>query len=114
MSKVVSINSDGITFDDGIVLSSDHDQDCCESHSLTFSDLTLTDFEGLDFNLKGDDFFKRIPDFGIEPVPEQGFPIRIPGHGYNNGYYGSNIDLCIAGPGWSKKYDITECQKIAD
>lgn len=112
--KVLTVSSAGLEFEGGITLSSDHSQDCCESHDLTFDDLTLADFDGLLFDLSGDDFFKRIEGFGIELIPTNGHPVRIPGHGYNNGYYGTNLDLCIDGPGINKRYDITECQEISD
>ena len=82
---------------------------------LTFTDLTLQDFEGLEFDLIGDDFFKRIPDYGIELIPIKGYSVKIPGHGYNNGYYGTNIKLVVNNPkGANKSYDISECQIIND
>ena len=112
--KVVSVNSDGIEFDGGIVLSSHHDQDCCENHELTFDDLTMADFDGLLFNLEGDDFFRKIEDFGIELIPLSGHSVRIPGHGSNNGYYGTNLALTLRGRGMSRDFDITECQVIRD
>lgn len=111
--KVINVNSEGIDFEDGIKLYSEHDSDCCEHHELTFNDLKLEDFEGLEFDLSSDDFFKRIPDYGIELVPLKGYSVKIPGHGYNNGYYGTNIDLIISkNDKVVKKYDVTECQII--
>jgi len=114
MSQVIKVDRTGITFNDGVRLYSDHSQACCEHHELTFSDLSLDDFEGLEFDLSGDAFFKRIPDFGIELIPVHGHSVRIPGHGYNNGYYGTNLALRLKGPGWSRTYDITDCQVIKD
>ena len=49
--KVVSIDSDSLEFNNGVKLYSNHDQDCCGSHHLSLSDLTLKDFEGLEFDL---------------------------------------------------------------
>ncbi len=113
--KVIAINSDTIVFDNNIELSSDHDQDCCEHHELTMSDLTLDDFIGLEFDLSNDNFFKKIEDFGIELIPIKGHSIKIPGHGYNNGYYGDNIDLIISKNNVViKRYDISECQTIGE
>ena len=114
MSTVIKVDRTGITFNDGIRLYSDHSQDCCEHHELTFTDLSLDDFEGLEFDLSGDTFFKRIADFGIELIPIHGHSVRVPGHGSNNGYYGTDLDLCLQGPGWSRTYDITECQVISE
>ena len=111
--KVVKIDSDSLEFDNGIVLYSDHQTECCESHYLSLSDLTLDDFEGLEFDLTNDDFFERIPDYGIALRPINGHPVRIPGYGDNNGYYSSNLDLILTntdGRGVFKEYNITECQ----
>lgn len=113
--KVINLDSnmDIITFDNGVKLYSSHDQDCCESHYLSMSDLTISDFEGLEFDLTNDDFFERIEGYGIALKPLNGFPVRIPGYGSNNGYYSSNLDLIITntnGNGIYKEYNISECQ----
>ena len=112
--KVVALNSDEITFDNGVKLYSNHEQDCCENHYLSMSDLTISDFERLEFDLSNDDFFERIEDYGIALKPLNGHPVRIPGYGSNNGYYSSNIDLIITktdGKTILKVYDISECQE---
>lgn len=109
--KVVKIWNEGLEFDNGMKLYSDHDQDCCEWHYMSLSDLELEDFEGLEFDLSNDDFFERIEGYGIALKPKNGFPIRIPAYGDNNGYYSSNLSLVISGEdGFEKIYDITECQ----
>jgi len=110
--KVVKIDSDSLVFDNGIVLSSYHSQDCCESHELSLEDLTLSDFEGLEFDLTNDDFFERIEDYGIALKPINGHPVRIPGYGSNNGYYSSDLSLELTGNGFNKNYDISDCQVI--
>lgn len=112
--KVVNVNSNEIIFDNGTTLSSEHLQDCCESHSLTLSDLDVDDFDGLEFDLTNDSFFKKIPDFGIELIPIKGYSVKIPAHGYNNGNYGINLYLVITNGKDIKKYDITECQDITE
>lgn len=109
--KVVSLKGDTITFDDGSTLHSHHDQDCCESHYLSLADLTLKDFEGLEFNLTNDQFFSRVSGFGITLNPVHGWPVRIPGYGNNNGYYSSNLNLILSVNGTEvRTFDITECQ----
>jgi len=111
--KVVNIGSDAIEFENGVELYSNHDSDCCESHELTLSDLTMADFEGLQFDLTNDRFFNRIPDYGIELIPIHGHSVKIAGHGYNNGYYSDQLDMIIEKDGKEvKRYDITECQDI--
>jgi hypothetical protein len=110
MNKVTKVTSDYIEFDDEVQLFSDHDSQCCERHYLDFSNITLADFEGLEFDLSRDDFFERIEYFGIALKPVDGFPVRIPGYGSNNGYYSSNLDLILKGTNFEKRFDITECQ----
>ena len=114
-SKVVAIDKklDQIEFDNGIKLFSSHDQDCCENHYLSLSDLTMSDFEGLEFDLSNDDFFERIEGYGIALKPKNGHPVRIPGYGSNNGFYSSELTLVVTnGNDFSKSYDISECQDI--
>lgn len=109
--KVVELFEGGLKFDNGISLYSEHERDCCESHYMSTSDLTLEDFEGLEFDLSNDNFFERIEGYGIALKPINGFPVRIPAYGDNNGYYSSNLSLVISGEdGFEKIYDITECQ----
>ena len=112
--KVAKVNSENIEFDNGWTLSSDHSQDCCESHYLSFQDLTLSDFEGLEFNLANEEFFKRIDGYGIELVPVFGHSVRVPGYGYNNGYYSSDLDLILTDTNNNEviRLDISECQNI--
>lgn len=111
--KVVKIDSDSLEFENGIVLSSDHYQDCCESHYLSLSDLTLADFEGLEFDLTNYNFFERIENYGIALKPIKGFPVRIPGYGSNNGYYSSNLSLTLSnGRDFIRNFDISDCQVI--
>ena len=113
-SKVISINSDSITFDNNTILTSYHDQDCCETHYLSFSDLILSDFDGLEFDLTSDNFFERIEGYGIALKPLKGFPIRIPGYGSNNGYYSADLEIVLSNEdnGFLKVFDISECQDI--
>ena len=113
--KVIKIMSDSIEFDNGIILSSDHAQDCSEHHYLCFEDLTGDDFEGLEFDLTTDNFFERIEDYGIQLNPISGHSVRLPGYGSNNGYYSSHLDLVLMdGNKVVKTFDISECQVIRD
>jgi hypothetical protein len=105
---------EAILFSDGYILGSHHDTDCCESHFLEFTNINLDEFKGLKFDLSNENFFKRIPDYGIELIPINGHSIKIPGYGNNNGWYSSNIDLIVIK---DKKiinmYDVSDCQIIS-
>lgn len=110
--KVRSVSVDGIKFDNGALLSSEHAQDCCESHYLDFSNTNLSDFDGLVFDLSTDKFFNRVPEFGIELLPVNGHPVRIPGYADNNGYYSDALALVVTLSGKEiYSFDITECQQ---
>ena len=110
--KVISISDESLTFDNGVCLYSNHDSDCCESHYLSLADLTIEDFEGLEFDISNDNFFERIDGYGIALKPLNGHPVRIPGYGYNNGYYSSQLNLILKGDGFEKVYDVSDCQVI--
>jgi len=111
--KVIKIDSETVEFENGLKLYSNHDSDCCEFHYLSLEDLKMEDFDGLEFDLTNDDFFKRIEDYGIELIPVKGHSVKIPGYGYNNGYYSSQLDLILTnGKDFTKTYDISECQNI--
>lgn len=109
--RVVRIDEDSLEFDNGVILSSNHNQDCCETHYLNLRDLTISDFEGLEFDISSDDFFERIEDYGIALKPLVGFPVRIPGYGYNNGYYSSDLYLTLSD---GREFDISDCQVIQE
>ncbi len=113
--KVKQVTTYEIIFEDGSRLHSDHCQDCCERHWLAFEHIKLEDFDGLEFDLTGDSFFKRIPDYGIELVPIHGYSVRIPGYGSNNGYYSSELTLVLVdSKGERKFFDISDCQVISE
>ena len=111
--KVIEIHEDGVIFSDGTKLTSDHERDCCENHYLDFDNIEIDDFDGLLFDLSNERFFNRIKNYGIELVPNRGHSVRIPGYGYNNGYYSSELTLVLSG-NINKKFDITNCQRITD
>jgi hypothetical protein len=113
-STLIEIHPSFLLFDDGTKLYSDHERGCCEHHWLSFDDLTLFDFEGLEFDFSGDTFFKRIDGYGIELIPLHGHSVKIPGYGSNNGYYSSNLTLVIEKDGQIKEFDITECQEWSE
>lgn len=113
-TKVKSVSDDILEFENGLSLYSSHQSNCCESHFLTFKDLSIADFEGLEFDLDTDAFFEKVEDYGIRLLPVNGHPVSVPGYGYNNGYYSTNLTLCLTGEGVDKEWDVTSCQEISD
>ena len=115
-TSVTKITDDVIYFDNGAKLTYYHADDCCENHWLDFTHIELSDFDGLIFDLSNDDFFERIPDYGIALKPLNGHPVRIPGYGSNNGYYSDNLSLILtdSDDNQIKTFDISDCQVISD
>jgi len=110
-TKVSKINLETLEFEDGTILSSYHEQDCCESHYLSFSDLQLSDFDGLEFDLEDENSIIKIEEYGIALNPIKGFPVRIPAYSSNNGYYSSELSVILEKEGKTiKEIDISECQ----
>ena len=44
--KVVKIDNDCLVFEDGTLLYSEHDRECCEIHELDFNLITMDDLMG--------------------------------------------------------------------
>ena len=101
-----------LMFDNGYILRSSHDTECFESHWLDFTHIDKEDFKGLIFDLSNDEFFERIPGFGIALKPINNHPVRIPAYNDNNGFYGSNLSLELLDDNDTvvKEWDISECQ----
>lgn len=103
-----------ILFSDGSRLYSYHSTTCCENHYLCFDGISVEDFDGAVFDLSNDMFFSRIPAYGIQLNPLNGYSIRIPGYGSNNGYYSEHLSLILISPESEPKYyDITDCQVVS-
>lgn len=115
-TKVIRVCSESIEFNCGYVLTYLHNQDCCENHYLSFDYVTLSDFDGLYFNLSNNNFFNKIESYGIELIPLNGFSVKIPGYSDNNGYYSDNLFLILLNEKGEKirEIDITECQSEPD
>lgn len=113
--KVIKVASDFILFENEILLSSYHGQECCEEHYLNFKDLDLKDFKGLEFDLTGESFFNRITGYGIELIPIKGHSVKIAGYGSNNGYYSSDLSLILSnGKEFNREFSISDCQEISE
>jgi hypothetical protein len=47
-------------FEKNIKLFSEHECDCCENHWLDFEHITMSDFEGLEFDFTNDNFLEKM------------------------------------------------------
>lgn len=124
--RITEIGDESLTFDNGCVLMSVHEQDCCEWHWLDFSVMktynvsTVTgktiDIYQQEFDFTNGVPFDRVEDLGILLYDSEGNKYLIPGHGSNNGYYSTDIELVYVNEDGYRifEYDVSECQKIDD
>ena len=115
MSKIIKLEQELITFDDESTLSSSHDGDCCESHYIDASGIELDEVKDLEFDLTQslEQLIERVEGYGIRLKSLNNFALPIPAYGYNNGFYGTNIDLTLQTKNKSETIDISECQDIS-
>lgn len=120
--RVVAIASDGLylapsgyTFVARIDSEQAADPDGA-SHYLWWGDHRLSDFEGMEFDITGDSFFRRIDGYGIELIAKDGRTVQVAGHGESRGDYSSEMSLCVYDFSGNvlKRYDITDCQIITE
>lgn len=116
MSKIIKLQQELIAFDDGSTITSDHNQDCCERHYLDAGSIDLDEVKDLEFDLTQplEQLIERVEDYGIRLKATNNFALAIPAYGYNNGYYGTNIDLTLKTADKEETIDISECQNIRD
>jgi hypothetical protein len=118
MAKVIKVAHEDVFFDNGMVMTSAHDQDCCEHHYLCFAEaegLLGADIPIDNLEHRFDTFFEKVEGYGIRLLAKDQHPIAVPGYGDNNGYYGTNIDLIVMKD--NKVIfcqDVSDCQNISD
>ena len=119
--RIKKIGNDYLEFDNGLLMTSDHWTECCESHWADFSVMsgynlnTTTGREINIYNVEFDENIKEniqlIKDEGFNLIAKDGSKYFIPCYAENNGYYGSDLTLCITIDGVNEEIDISECQQ---
>ena len=88
--KIIEVNDEKLLFDNGSVITFDHEQDCCEFNYAQFDAL-----EPLAFKVEFDEelTFEEVEEAGFRfgNLPQKMF--FVPCYSDQNGYYSSNI--CI-------------------
>ena len=113
MAKIKTIDEEFIVFDNGFVIKSFHDTECCEYHYLDFSYLELyKDIYNKEFDIKEEIKFQRIPGQGILLFDTENNKYLINGYGENNGYYSDDITLELYDNHGDiiVQYDVSTCQ----
>ena len=106
--KIKQVFDDYIVFDNGTILESEHDQDCCESHHVDFTSIIGQGWEDKDFpehlsNLVVNSDLPNFYDDDYSDLWRSFFQIKdIEGNKYtlsiynsNNGYYSQNVTLVL-------------------
>lgn len=124
--KIAKIEDEALIFDNGHILESTHDQDCCEWHWLDFSvmiNYNVSPKTGKEIDIYEQKFdftdgvpFERVENVGIMLIDTDGNKYLICGYGSNNGYYGDNINLEYKDENGNIifEYDVSECQVISE
>ena len=104
--KIVKVTDEAILFDNGISITFDHEQDCCEEN--------YADFNQLDDIARMYNFSEPLE---FEAVPGAGFLFGdkramffVPCYSSQNGYYSDEIDIYISGE--RRKVLSFECEEI--
>ena len=113
--KIIHIDDDVITFDNGKTLQTYHDQDCCEEVYADFPNMQVIGEREKNYvSVRDLDFFEDvldsvvpIKDLGFYLVTKQGICILVSCYDIQNGYYNSDLSLIYDG----KEKDISECTK---
>lgn len=95
MAKIKKIDDNYLEFDDGAVITCDHDQDCCEYNYAAF--------DAIDDICKKTDFdtkslcFEAVEDCGFRfgNMPNKMF--FVPCYSSQNGYYSDELDVYYNG-----------------
>ena len=92
--KIVKVDSGAIEFDNGGMITFDHDQDCCESNYADFEQLEerAMDVEFVE-NLK----FEKVDGYGFRFGNGGNEMFFIPCYSEQNGYYSSDVDIYYDG-----------------
>jgi hypothetical protein len=105
--RIIIVNDESIVFDNGSVLESFHDQDCCESHYVDFSSILGQGWEDADFpehlsdmvafsdeEVRKDEYSETWYSFVILK-DKQGIKYTLNIYNSNNGYYGTDVSLIL-------------------
>ena len=88
--RIQEITEDYILFDNGNVITYDHDQDCCETNWADF--MSIHDDFNKKIDFKEELEFEFVDGFGFR-FGSNDYWIAVPCYSDQNGYYTSEIDI---------------------
>lgn len=123
--KIIKITPNYVEFDNGSIIESDHNNDCCESHYVDFTSLLHQGAENADFprnlldlvvkksyeNENESKYDYESWQSFIDIKDKKGHKYTLTIYNSNNGYYGTDVRLILTNK-WVKGYqEIYEVQK---
>ena len=87
--KIKSISDSAITFDNGMDITFDHEQDCCEYNYAAFEEI---DDLAKTFEFSEDLIFESV-DYGFRFGNNPQNMVFVPCYSEQNGYYSSDVDI---------------------
>lgn len=91
--KIEKITEDGILFDNGKLIYSDHFQSCCENNYADFKQL---DDLGRDYDFEEDLRFEKVDGYGFR-FGDKHRMFFIPCYSEQNGYYSDEVEIYYNG-----------------
>ena len=91
--RIKEVNSDTIVFDNGKVISFDHNQDCCE---YNYADFSQIDDLARDYDFEDKLKFEKCEDYGFM-FGDNRRMFFIPCYSKQNGYYSNDVDIYYDG-----------------
>ena len=117
--KIKKINTDTIIFNNGMILGSVHEQDCCESHYADFESLFGQGWEKKEFpeslselivkskiEKEFDDEYGESWKSFFQIKDKEGNKYTLTIYNANNGYYGTDVTLVLKKGNKEEKFRI--------
>jgi hypothetical protein len=119
--KLKTVQEEYIIFDNGTTVTTEHFQECCESHYADFSVLYHYNVDtktGKTIQMNQVEFpedlinsIVLVKDMGFNLIAKNGSVFFIPCYADNNGYYNSDLTLVICNNEKTQTLDIQDCQQ---
>ena len=119
--KIKEIKEGKIIFDNGYILESYHDQDCCEYVYADFDILETYNvsiktgknikIKEIDFREKLSELIEGIEGMGFNIISKIGEKFFVPCYNEQNGYYSNELELILYKQGNKETLNITDFVK---
>lgn len=109
--KIIQVNPDSVIFDDGSVLTSEHNGAQSQEHRLAFNTLVIEDLVDKEFDLSTDAFFDKIEGFGLHLRTTSDELFDLWAYAADL-VYSEDFKLVVTNGESVVRYDITGCEDV--